>query len=450
MSRKDIVEAVPAPPSPSPVRPLRKELKATFWVGVSVILLFFAVGGGWSATAPLSGAAIATGVVSPEGSRQTVQHLEGGIIRRIAVREGDSVGAGDGLVILEGVAAKVDAHALTNRLRTLAAQEQRLEAERSGAAAIDFSHAALQNTVDPEVQAVLAQQRDHFATRAANDESRRAILKKRGAQLEKQIAGAQRQLAGTRRQAALIREEITMVERLVRRGYERKPRLLALQRAEAELVGTEGELVASIARSQEAIAETELTILNITTERLEEVASELSNVRAERLEVEERLKESLDRVHRTEIVAPVGGTVINLRHKTTGGVIGPGEAVLDIVPAEDKLIIDAQVSPHDIDDVRIGLSAYVVFPSYPQRHLMRIDGQVTHVSADVLEDERSGASYYLAKIEVDRAQLQTVAPEIELTPGLPAEVFITTGDRTLLEYLLQPLRETLERSLRES
>ena len=207
-----------------------------------------------------------------------------------------------------------------------------------------------------------------------------------------------------------------MVEQLVRRGYERKPRLLALQRAEAELVGTEGELVASIARSQEAIAETELAILNVTTERLEEVASELSNVRAERLEVEERLKESLDRVHRTEIVAPVGGTVINLRHKTTGGVIGPGEAVLDIVPAEDKLIIDAQVSPHDIDDVRIGLSAYVVFPSYPQRHLMRIDGQVTHVSADALEDERSGASYYLAKIEVDRLQLQPLLCPARRTP----------------------------------
>ena len=450
MSSKDIVEAVLGPPSPSQVEPLRKELKATFWVGVTVILLFFVVGGGWSATAPLSGAAIATGVVSPEGSRQTVQHLEGGIIRRIAVREGDSVHAGDGLVFLEGVAAKVEAEALTNRLRTLAAQEQRLEAERTGAAAIAFSHASLQDARDPDVRAVTTQQRDQFATRAANDESRRAILKKRGAQLEKQIAGAQRQLTGTRRQAALIREEITMVKRLVRRGYERKPRLLALQRAEAELVGIEGELAASIARSQEAIAETELAILNVTTERLEEVASELSNVRAERLEVEERLKESLDRVQRTEIVAPVGGTVINLRHKTTGGVISPGEAVLDIVPAEDKPVIDAHVSPNDIDDVRIGLSAYVVFPSYPQRHLLRIDGRVTHVSADALEDERSGEPYYLAKIEVDRAQLQTVAPEIELTPGLPAEVFITTGDRTLLDYLLQPLRETLERSLRES
>ncbi len=449
MSSKDIVEAVLGPPSPRPVRPLRKELKASFWVGVSVIVLFFVVGGGWSATAPLSGAAIATGVVSPEGSRQTVQHLEGGIIRQIVVREGDTVLAGDRLVILEGVAAKVEADALTNRLRTLAAQEQRLDAERSGTAAIAFSHPALKNTADSEVRAILAQQRDEFATRAANDESRRAILKKRSAQLDKQIAGAQRQLAGTRRQAALIREEITMVERLVRRGYERKPRLLALQRAEAELVGTEGELVANIARSQEAIAETELAILNITTERLEEVASELSAVRAERLEVEERLKESLDRVDRTEIVAPVDGTVINLRHKTTGGVIAPGEAVLDIVPAEDKLIIDAHVSPHDIDDVRIGLSAYVVFPSYPQRHLMRINGRVTHVSADALEDERSGTLYYLAKVEVDRERLNSVAPEVELTPGLPAEVFITTGDRTLLDYLLQPLRETLERSLRE-
>ncbi len=449
MSGKNIVEAVPVPSLPQRMPPLRKDLTATFWVGIAVILLFFAVGGGWSATAPLSGAAIASGVVSPEGSRQTVQHLEGGIIRRIAVREGDTVGAGDRLVVLEGVAAKAEADALMSRLRTLAAREQRLEAERSGASAVTFSHASLQSTANPEVQAVIAQQRNQLATRAANDDSRRAILAKRSAQLETQIAGAKRQLAGTRQQAKLIREEIAVVERLVQRGYERKPRLLALQRAEAELVGMEGELVARIARSQEAIAETELAILNVTTERLEEVASELSDVRAERIEVEEKVKESLDRVQRTEIVAPVDGTVINLRHKTTGGVIAPGEDVLDIVPAEDKLVIDAHVSPNDIDDVKIGLSAYVVFPSYPQRHLLRIDGRVTHVSADVLEDERSGEPYYLAKVEVYRERLERLAPEIELTPGLPAEVFITTGDRTVLEYLLQPLRETLERSLRE-
>ena len=145
----------------------------------------------------------------------------------------------------------------------------------------------------------------------------------------------------------------------------------------------------------------------------------------------------------------MGGTVIDLRYKTTGGVIGPGEAVLDIVPAEDKLIIDARVSPDDIDDVRIGLESYVVFPSYPQRHILRIDGAVTHVSADALEDERSGDPYYLAKVEVFREKLEAVAPQIRLTPGLPAEVFITTEDRTVLEYLLQPLRQTLERSLRE-
>jgi len=449
VSGRAIIDAIPAPPQPRRVAPLTGDLRVTFWIGFAAILLFFGFGGGWSATAPLSGAAIAPGVVSPEGSRQTVQHLEGGIIREIRVREGDDVDAGDTLVVLEDVAARAEAGALMSRLRTLAAREQRLEAERSGAEEISFTHFSLQGVEDKEVQAVLAQQRDQFETRAANDESRKSILKQRSAQLEQQIAGARRQLAGTRRQAELIREEIKVAKYLVQRGYERKPRLLALQRAEAELVGTEGELVASIARSKEAIAETELEILSIRTERAEETASELSDVRARRIEVEKQIRESLDRLRRTEIPAPVGGTVIELRYKTTGGVIGPGEAVLDIVPAEDKLIIDARVSPDDIDDVRIGLESYVVFPSYPQRHILRIDGEVTHVSADALEDERSGDPYYLAKIEVFREKLEAVAPQIRLTPGLPAEVFITTEDRTVLEYLLQPLRQTLERSLRE-
>lgn len=449
MSGRAIIDAIPAPPQPRRVAPLTGDLRATFWVGFAAILLFFGFGGGWSATAPLSGAAIAPGVVSPEGSRQTVQHLEGGIIRELRVREGDDVNAGDTLVVLEDVAARAEAGALMSRLRTLAAREQRLEAERSGAAEITFTHFSLQGVEDEEVQAVLGQQRDQFETRAANDESRKSILKQRSAQLEQQIAGARRQLAGTRRQAELIREEIKVAEYLVRRGYERKPRLLALQRAEAELVGTEGGLVAGIARSKEAIAETELEILNIRTERAEEIASELSDVRAHRIEVEKQIRESLDRLRRTEIPAPVGGTVIDLRYKTTGGVIGPGEAVLDIVPGEDKLIIDARVSPDDIDDVRIGLESYVVFPSYPQRHILRIDGKVTYVSADALEDERSGDSYYLAKVEVFRENLEAVAPQIRLTPGLPAEVFITTEERTVLDYLLQPLRQSLERSLRE-
>lgn len=449
MSGRAIIDAIPAPPRPRRVAPLTGDLRASFWIGFAAILLFFGFGGGWSATAPLSGAAIAPGVVSPEGSRQTVQHLEGGIIREIRVREGDDVDAGDTLVVLEDVAARAEAGALMSRLRTLAAREQRLEAERSGAEEIAFTHFSLQRVEDKEVQAVLAQQRDQFETRAANDESRKSILRQRSAQLEQQIAGARRQLAGTRRQAELIREEIKVAKYLVQRGYERKPRLLALQRAEAELVGTEGGLVAGIARSKEAIAETELEILSIRTERAEEIASELSDVRGHRIEVEKQIRESLDRLRRTEIPAPVGGTVIDLRYKTTGGVIGPGEAVLDIVPAEDKLIIDARVSPDDIDDVRIGLESYVVFPSYPQRHILRIDGAVTHVSADALEDERSGDPYYLAKVEVFREKLEAVAPQIRLTPGLPAEVFITTEDRTVLEYLLQPLRQTLERSLRE-
>ena len=192
-----------------------------------------------------------------------------------------------------------------------------------------------------------------------------------------------------------------------------------------------------------------LQVINLTIQRTEDIDADLAETQARRIEVETRLNESLDRLGRTSLVAPVEGTDLNLRFKTTGGVNRPGEAVMDIVPSGDELIIDARVSPTDIDDVRSGVAAYVTFPSYPQRHLPRIDGVVSQISADTMEDERSGQQYYVAKVRIDRTHLTELAPEVELTPGLPAVVFITTGERTVLEYLLQPVMQSLERSFRE-
>ncbi|MFQ5972513.1 MAG: HlyD family type I secretion periplasmic adaptor subunit, partial [Alphaproteobacteria bacterium] len=249
---------------------------------------------------------------------------------------------------------------------------------------------------------------------------------------------------------ALIAEEIAGVNDLFEKGLERKPRLLTLQRTEAELLGTEGELEARIARAQEAIGETELQIVNLKIERLEEIDTRLSEVLGQRAELEEQMRASLDRLRRTDIRAPVAGTVIDLRYKTTGGVIGPGEPILDLVPLEGDLVIEARVRTNDIDDVHAGQNAHIVFSSFAQRNLKRVEGEVQRVSPDTLEDERTGERYYTARLTVDRQHLRDVAPEIELSPGMPAEVFIATQERTLLEYLLQPFLETLERAFRES
>ena len=430
--------------------PLMRELRGPLTLGLSAMALFFVVGGIWAATAPLSGAAIAPGVVSPESSRQTVQHLEGGIIRELRVREGQRVMAGDVLLVLEDVRARAEIGARLSQLRLLAATEARLNTERAGADTIRFDHPALSDEDNNYVAAAIQAQLNQFTTRRDNDLSRAAILRQRIAQIERQVEGIERQLTGIKQRYALVGEEIAGVQELYDRGLERKPRLLELQRKQAELFGTEGELVARVARAKEAIGETELQIISLRIERLEEIDARLSEVLAERAQVEEEMGPSLDRLRRTEIRAPVAGTILALRYKTTGGVIGPGEVILDLVPLGDDLVIEARVRTNDIDDVRPGQSAYATFPSFAQRNLKRIEGEVQQVSADALEDDRTGERYFTARVTVDRQRLQEIAPEIELSPGMPAEVFIVTGRRTVLEYLVQPFLQTLERAFRES
>lgn len=428
---------------------LSREIAGSTAFGLTLIALFFLAGGIWATSAPLSGAAIAPGVVSPASSRQTVQHLEGGIISEFRVEEGDRVMAGDVLVVLETVGAEAKAGANTSRLRTLAATEARLKAERDGVARLIFDHPVLKDQQSQETLTVIQAQEHQFETRRANNESRKAVLNQRVAQLQQLIEGYNRQLESVRQQYVLIQEEISGVKQLYDKGLERKPRLLALQRSQAELLGMQGELKARIASAGEAISETQLRILGLAIQRNEEVDAELAEVHSLRVSLEEDMRATLDRLKRTEILAPVAGTVLNPRFKTVGGVVGPGEPILDLVPLYDELVIEARVRPTDIDEVHAGQDSYVVFPAFTQRNMLRIEGRVERVGADALEDERSGESYYSARIVVDRDHLQETAPKIELFAGMPADVFIATGERTLLDYLLRPFLYTVEHAMRE-
>lgn len=429
---------------------LIRDVRGPLVLGIAAIFFFFLVGGIWAGTAKLTGAAIAPGTVSPESSRQTVQHLEGGIIQELRIHEGQQVQSGDVLLVLEEVRAQAEVGARRSRLRVLAATEARLRAERNDRDSIDFSHPILADHEDSDVAGAIQAQRNQFETRKENSANRRAILAQRKSQLESQINGFALQLKGVKKQHALINEEIVGIKDLFKKGYERKPRLLELQRKQAQLLGTEGELEARIARTQEAIGETQLQIMNLRTQRFEEIDAQLSEVLAQRIELEEQLRTSLDRLRRSEILAPVSGTVINLHFKTTGGVIGPGEPILDLVPIDGDLVIEARVRPADIDEVHAGQSAHVIFPSFTQRNLKRFQGTVQRVSPDTLEDKRTGERYYAAKVTVNRDSLSDIAFDIKLWPGMPAEVFIATQERTLLTYLLQPFLQTLERTFRET
>jgi len=340
---------------------------------------------------------------------------------------------------------------LRARFHTLAAAQARLLAEQSGAAEIRFPDWLIEATGEDAtaLEAMMAQ-RQLFRTRAQGLADRRGILARRIAQLREEIAGLEAQIAAEGRQIELIAEEIAGLDHLYRKGLAPKTRLLELQRAQSDIEGDRAERRARIARARQAIGETELQIIAQGTALLEEANEELSRVQAELAEVGQRLAASRDVLARTLIRAPSAGTVVELRFRTPGGVIRPGEPILDIVPDNEELLVDARLSPLDIDAVAIGLPAQIVLPAFKQRHLPRIEGRVRQISADAIVDPHSGERYFKARIEVDPAQLAAVAPGVELTPGMPAEVYITTAERTMLDYLLQPLRDSVRRAFRES
>ena len=430
---------------------LMHELRRPVRAGVLVIVLFFGGIGWWAASAPLAGAAIAPGVISPDGSRRVVQHLEGGIIREILVSDGSRVRAGDPLIVLEDVQARAGFDALEARFHTLAATQARLLAEQSAAASVSFPAWLIEATSnDPTALEAMVAQRALFDTRAKALEDRKDILRRRMEQLREEIAGLEAQIVADSRQIALIDEEIQDVEQLYRKGLERKSRLLALQRARTDIHGNRAERRARIARAQQAIGETELQIIAQDTAQLEAVNEEASQIQVELAEVEQRLAASRDVLQRTLISAPVDGTVVALRFRTPGGVVRPGEPVLEIVPDNEELLIDARLSPMDIDVVRAGLPARVVLQAFQQRHMPQIEGRVRQVSPDAIADAQTGQRFFAVRVEIDRDRLAALAPALELTPGMPAEVYITTGEHTALDYLLGPLYDSLRRAWRET
>ena len=430
---------------------LMHELRRPVRAGVLVVVLFFGGIGWWAASAPLAGAAIAPGVISPDGSRRVVQHLEGGIIREILVSDGSRVRAGDPLIVLEDVQARAGFDALEARFHTLAATQARLLAEQSAAASVSFPAWLIEATSnDPTALEAMVAQRALFDTRAKALEDRKDILRRRIEQLREEIAGLEAQIVADSRQIALIDEEIQDVEQLYRKGLERKSRLLALQRARTDIHGNRAERRARIARAQQAIGETELQIIAQDSAQLEAVNEEASQIQVELAEVEQRLAASRDVLQRTLISAPVDGTVVALRFRTPGGVVRPGEPVLEIVPDNEELLIDARLSPMDIDVVRAGLPARVVLPAFQQRHMPQIEGRVRQVSPDAIADAQTGQRFFAVRVEIDRDRLAALAPALELTPGMPAEVYITTGEHTALDYLLGPLYDSLRRTWRET
>ncbi len=418
--------------------------------GMFMLVFLFVIFGLWSVLAPIDSAAIASGQVALDSNKKTIQHLEGGIIETILVTEGMSVKKGQPLIRLDDTAAKARMDLYRGQYIAARATEARLIAERDNADNIDFPEELLAlEEKDEEVRANLDSQRRLFKSRRDSLIGQIDVLKQQIKQREEEINGLNEQIKSADDQIALLNEEIDVVKILLEKGNAVKPRLLSLERNAAQIKGSRGEQQAMIARAEQSINEAKIQMYNVKTEMLNQVVQELKNTQVELSDLEEKLRTAEDVVNRIVVEAPISGEVTGLAVHTKGGVISPGERLMDIIPFDDKLIIEARVSPQDIDIVRPGLVARVRLLAYKVRNVPPVEGSVIIISADRFEDERTGEAYYVARIEIPEEELTALDEDIMLTPGMPVEVLIVTGSRSLFSYLMSPISDSFNRSFRE-
>jgi epimerase transport system membrane fusion protein len=425
-----------------------KDDRGLRWLGYALtFVLLFGVAG-WAGSAKINAAAVANGVVTVESYRQAVQHLEGGIIRALLVREGDLVEAGQPVAKLDDTNFSSQLDAVRSELGAAQAIASRLEAERDGASQVSFPDSLLkQAESDPRLEELMAAERAVFEERRLDLQGQLGVLAQQILSLRKQIEGLDEREALFLQRVALYEEELAGLRALFADGLGDKVRLRALER---ELVEVQGDL--SNARTQRTQAKVRIDEIQLEMKQLQqtfrkEVVSQLSDVRQRVFEAQQRRRRLEDQVRRTTIKAPVSGRVVGLAVHTVGAVLAPGDKLMDIVPESEELVIDAEVSPDDIDKVHAGLDADVRFTGLNFRTTPVVHGRVTTVSADRLENG-DGQPYFLARIKVPEEQRMLLGSQ-PIVPGMSANVYIITGERTALNYVMRPLTDALASSMRE-
>ncbi len=417
-------------------------------VGYGIVVAIFGGLGGWSALAPIDSAAVAGGVVTVESYRKTVQHLEGGIVRRLNIAEGQKVAEGDVLLELEGTQFQAEMEVLRVQQLALQTEEARLLAERDNETAVVYPESANLAIDDARVIEIRQGQDTLFAARRKAYAGEVSVLEQTVAQLEAQIEGLKSVIQSKRALLDSYAAEMVDLQRLLKEGLTDRQKLRELERNSVEQQGEVAELLATSAAAESRINESRLRILQVEREFQTGVATALGDVQARLADINERLAGASDRVDRALIRAPVAGRVLKLDVHTVGGVITAGQPLMDIVPELESLVVEAHVSPLDIDRVRAGLPARLRFSGFKRNRVPEVMGTVTTVSADRIDNPAAGTAYYLARVELDANEMARL-DGIELIPGMPVEAMINTGSRTLLGYLWEPVSESVARSFRE-
>ncbi|KPF81863.1 secretion protein HylD [Brevundimonas sp. AAP58] len=444
MSAADAPDPI-APQASGDLDSPRRELM----IGGGVIAAFFVLFLGWAALAPLDAGAFAPGQVEVSGNRQAVQHREGGVVSALNVAEGDRVREGQVLVELATGNLQATERGLAAQVLSLEAQRARIIAERDGLAGLARPAAFAELSLEDQALAdeAFRTQQQQFAARRASRTTEAGVLRQRIGQLREQQLGFERQIAANQEQQRLLAEELEGMRSLAAQGYAPENRVRALERTAAALDGELGSLRAQVARTAEQIGETELQISGVSTRLGEEVADQLKLVEVQINELTPRWLDVRQQIERGQIRSPVDGQVVGLTAFTVGGVIQPGQTLMEVVPESAAQVIVARINPEDIDNVRVGLRTEVRFPSLRDRDPPLVYGEVTRISADTFEDERSGQRHYRAQIVVPPEELERLGRAADdIRAGMPVEVVVLLRQRSALTYLIEPLTRSLWRS----
>jgi HlyD family secretion protein len=416
---------------------------------VLVVLGTFGIGG-WAATTELSGAVIGQGVLVVDSSVKKVQHPTGGVVGELRVREGDRVIAGDILLRLDETQTLANATIITKSFDELLARQARLEAERDSAEQIGFPKILIERARDPDSEAAraIAAERSLFDLRRQSRGGQKAQLKERTAQLQEEIKGYLGQAQAKQKEVDFIHQELEGVRTLFQKNLVPMNRLTALERDTARLEGERSQLSGMTAQAKGKIAETELQIIQVDQDLRTEVGKDLIEARSKISELAERKTAAVDQLNRIDIRAPQSGRVHQLTVHTVGGVITPGEQIMLIVPDADALAVEVKLAPRDIDQVYVGQTASMHFAAFNQKTTPEIEGEVSMVSADLTQDQRTGSSYYTARVLLKPEELARLG-NAKLVPGMPVDVFIQTPGRTAFSYLIKPLTDQAQRAFKE-
>ncbi len=420
----------------------------TGWFGLLVVFLLIAGLGGWGAYASISGAVVASGRIVVASNVKRIQHREGGIVGEIHVKDGEFVETGDLLVRMDDTLPAANFAIILNQLSELAIRSNRLQAEISNSDSFSLPKTDLYSERVSSFQTMFEQERSLFEARRQTTRFQIDQLQKRIQQTRDEVVGLDAQEAAKSEEIALIEQELVGSESLHQQGHMPITRILALKRQKSRLAGERGELIARIARAGGRIAEIELQISETKQTKLEAAVKELREVRARTDELREHRTAAQDQLKRIDIKAPRQGFVHKLAVHTIGGVVEPGSELMQIVPNLDALVVEARISPTDIDQIALGQAATVRLPAFNRRETPEFHARIVRVSADLAIDEKTGLPHYLVRAALKEGEIAKLAGK-SLVPGMPAEVFFQTGSRTAMSYFMKPLSDQIQRAFRE-